>query len=43
MKLETLLTVVFIVLLLAWSASCGVMQWNECRRLHPWWYCVGEK
>jgi hypothetical protein len=20
-----------------------VATWKECRRIHPWWYCAGEK
>ena len=29
--------------LLLSGAACEVMRWNECLRVHPFWYCAGEK
>lgn len=42
-NLVALANIILVVALLALGISCGVMRYNECRRVHPWWYCMGEK
>ena len=37
------LSIVFIGAALFAVGWLGVMRWNECRRIHPFWYCVTNK
>lgn len=25
------------------GCALSVAHWEECRRMHPWWYCAGSK
>lgn len=36
-----LFKILFVLALMGLSISCGVMRYNECRRVHPVWYCLG--
>lgn len=40
---KLLAALVFLALLLGGLSWWGVANWRECRRLHPWWYCVGDR
>jgi hypothetical protein len=33
-------TVLVVILIAGLTLSCAVMTWNECRRIHAWWYCI---
>lgn len=39
--------VVAMVVLALWLAfyvpACAIPQWNECRRIHPTWYCAMQE
>lgn len=38
------LTVTFIIVLIVLLiGACERRQWNECLRVHPWWYCMEVK
>jgi hypothetical protein len=43
MRKENIVAVALFVVLMALSVACGVQRYNECRRIHPWWYCMGGK
>lgn len=38
-----LFEIVAIVIVLTFGAWLGVMRWNECRRIHPFWYCASAR
>jgi hypothetical protein len=40
---DDLIKIVFVVLLIVLSISCGIARFNECNRLHPFWYCMGQQ
>ena len=43
---KTVLTLAGVALLfialVTGGITCTVKRWGECRRIHPWWYCIGE-
>jgi hypothetical protein len=42
-KPEQVVAAILFIAILALSVSCGIAHYNECRRIHPWWYCAMEK
>jgi hypothetical protein len=43
MKGFNVLVALLFILILGMSASCEVMRFRECNRIHPFWYCLGDK
>jgi len=40
---EQIVVVLIFVVVMMLSAFCGITRYNECRRIHPWWYCMEGK
>lgn len=40
---ERLILAVVVLALIIGGVTCQIMQFNECRRVHPLWYCTGDK
>ncbi len=34
------LKILVVLALLSMAISCEVARYNECRRIHPFWYCM---
>jgi hypothetical protein len=37
------LGIVVVLSLMVLSIACGMASYNECRRIHPWWYCANGR
>lgn len=40
---KVLAVAVLFVAVIAGGVALSWAHWTECRRLHPWWYCLEQK
>ena len=43
MRTENVLLAIILLVMIFGIGYCERMRWNECRRVHPWWYCFEEQ
>jgi hypothetical protein len=43
MKTDNFIVAFVLVALIILIGACERARWNECRRVHPWWYCFEDQ
>lgn len=41
--MKYLIKILFFGALIIGALALSGARYNECRRVHPWWYCIGGK